>query len=311
MLINCSNMMNVFSIYFLCVIFHKVLKGLGHMNFLTPQQIASYSVESGKKKASLPWLESVILGFQAGAFIALGFLLYIRVTASLPDEWGSLSSLIGASVFPLGLILTLLAGGELLTGNMMAVPLAWMKRQITGKQVMVNIAIITVSNFIGALFVAYFFGHIVGLTETGAYLEATISIAEHKVNVTFLQAFVSAIGCNWLVASAVWLCYGAKDISGKVLGIWFPTMAFVAIGFQHVVANMFVIPAAIFAGYGTWSGYINNFVPVFLGNLVGGSLFVAGVYWVAYLRTKPDASRPVVQEEYALSVVGLNKESRK
>ncbi|WP_117149295.1 MULTISPECIES: formate/nitrite transporter family protein [Paraliobacillus] len=272
------------------------------MSFYTPQEIATYTVSSGKKKAHLSILQSSVLGFEAGAFIALGFLLYIRVTASMPVEWGGFSTFIGASLFPIGLILTLLAGGELLTGNMMAVPLSRMENKISTLQLLKNISIITLSNFIGALFVAYFFGHIVGLTETGAYLTATISLAEHKLDATFLQAFVSGIGCNWLVALAVWLSYGAKDMGGKILGIWFPTMAFVAIGFQHVVANMFLIPAAIFAGHFTWLAYLSNFVPVFLGNAIGGTLFVAAAYWTAYLKERPNISDKR-EEDIPLSVV--------
>ena len=192
----------------------------------------------------------------------------------------------GASVFPIGLILTLIAGGELLTGNMMVVPLAKFANKIKTKQVLQNWLLITVSNFLGAIFVAYFFGHIVGLTETGVYLESTVHIAEHKIDATFLQAFVSGIGCNWLVAAAVWLSYGSEDMIGKIAGIWFPTMAFVAIGFQHVVANMFVIPAAIFAGHLTWMDYLANFVPVFLGNAVGGALFIGMAYWFAYKKNE-------------------------
>jgi formate transporter len=257
------------------------------MGYYKPQQIAEITVENGIKKATQSTRSALVLGFAAGAFIALGYLLYIRVIANAPAEWGSITTFIGASLFPLGLILVLVGGGELLTGNMMAVPLARMQCKISTIQMTKNIVLITISNFVGAIFVAYFFGHIVGLTETGPYLEKTISIAEHKIHDTFLQAFVSGIGCNWLVALAVWLSYGAKDISGKILGIWFPTMAFVAIGFQHVVANMFVIPAAIFAGGDiSWLDYLQNFVPVFLGNLTGGVIFVAGIYKLAYLSDK-------------------------
>ncbi|CQR47880.1 putative formate transporter 1 [Paraliobacillus sp. PM-2] len=257
------------------------------MGFYSPQEIANYTVSSGRKKANYSVLQSSILGFEAGAFISLGYLLYIHVTTSMPEAWGGFSSFVGASLFPLGLILTLLAGGELLTGNMMAIPLSRMENKIKSMQVIRNFLIITLSNFVGALFVAYFFGHIVGLTETGAYLNTTVTLAEHKLEATFLQAFFSGIGCNWLVASAVWLSYGAKDMAGKILGIWFPTMAFVAIGFQHVVANMFLIPAAIFAGHFTWIAYLQNFFPVLLGNAVGGILFVAGAYWVVYLKDDP------------------------
>ncbi|WP_077210817.1 formate/nitrite transporter family protein [Bacillus dakarensis] len=252
------------------------------MSYSKPEDIAASTVNYGIKKAKYPFTKTLILGFQAGAFIALGYLLYIRVTAPLSDSLSGISSILGASVFPIGLILTLIAGGELLTGNMMAVPMARFANKIQTKELLQNWLLVTISNFLGAVFVAYFFGHIVGLTETGLYLVKTISIAEHKLDETFLQAFISGIGCNWLVALAVWLSYGADNITGKILGIWFPTMTFVAIGFQHVVANMFVIPASIFAGALTWSDYISNFVPVFIGNAVGGSLFVAMLYWFAY-----------------------------
>lgn len=262
------------------------------MGYSKPEKIMEITVENGMRKTKYPPLTTMILGFEAGAFIALGYLLFIRVTATLSINLEGLSSLIGASVFPIGLILTLLAGGELLTGNMMAVPLARMANKISTKQVFYNWFLVTVSNFIGAVFVAYFFGHLVGLTETAPYLEKTISIADHKLEASFLQAFISGIGCNWLVAAAVWLSYGANDMVGKITGIWFPTMAFVAIGFQHVVANMFVIPAAIFAGHFSWLQYIENFIPVFLGNAVGGTVFIGMAYWHAYKKNESTYSEP-------------------
>ncbi|CRK84975.1 formate/nitrite transporter family protein [Neobacillus massiliamazoniensis] len=264
------------------------------MAYSKPDKIMEITVENGTKKTKYTPMQTMILGFEAGAFIALGYLLFIRVTAPLPANLQGLSSLIGASVFPIGLILTLLAGGELLTGNMMAVPIASLAKKVSTKQVMINWFLVTVSNFIGAIFVAYFFGHLIGLTETAPFLDKTVSIAQHKLEANFLQAFISGIGCNWLVASAVWLSYGAEDMAGKILGIWFPTMAFVAIGFQHVVANMFVIPAAIFAGHFTWMEYLHNFVPVFLGNAVGGVVFIAMAYFHAY-KKKDSHLKEVVQ----------------
>lgn len=241
-------------------------------------------VETGVSKTMYPLLKIIILGFQAGAFIALGYLLSIRVTAVLPEHLEGISSLVGASVFPIGLILTLLVGGELLTGNMMAVPFARLAKKVQIGKVFSNWILVTISNFMGAIFIAYFFGHIVGLTEVAPFQAETVSIAEHKLEASFLQAFISGIGCNWLVAAAVWLCYSSDDLMGKIVGIWFPTMAFVALGFQHVVANMFVIPAAIFAGHFSWLEYLGNFVPVLLGNAVGGSVFIAGAYWHAFMK---------------------------
>ncbi|WP_422658659.1 formate/nitrite transporter family protein [Paenibacillus sp. EC2-1] len=266
------------------------------MAFYKPQQIAEITVENGVKKAHNPLLTVLILGFLAGAFIALGFLLDIRVIAGAPKEWGSIAGFIGAAVFPVGLILVLLAGGELLTGNMMAVSLAKISKRITWGEVFKNLTLITLSNFVGALFVAYFFGHVVGLTSSGVYLDKLVDMAGHKLDDSFLQAFISGIGCNWLVALAVWLSYGSDSMSGKILGIWFPTMAFVAIGFQHVVANMFLIPAAIFEGYFSWGEYVMNFIPVWLGNLTGGAVFVALAYWAVYLKDgKPEAKTQLTE----------------
>jgi formate/nitrite transporter len=259
-----------------------------------PDKIMEKTVEYGYKKVNYTFKQTAILGFEAGAFIALGYLLAIRVTASLSPELEGLGSLISASVFPIGLILTLLAGGELLTGNMMALPLAKFAHKINTKQLIQNWTIVTISNFLGAIFIAYFFGHLVGLTEAEPFLSKTIYIAEHKLEASFLQAFFSGIGCNWLVAAAVWLSYGSDDTVGKIIGIWFPTMTFVAIGFQHVVANMFVIPAAIFAGHFTWLEYLSNFIPVFLGNAVGGSVFIAMAYFHVYKKKEATFSNPKI-----------------
>lgn len=253
------------------------------MDFNNPEKIVSIASTIGVKKVNLPLGSTLLLGFLAGTYISFGFLLYVRVTASLPQQiWGSLSELIGATLFPLGLILILIAGGELVTGNIMILVPAKLSGKITTLQIFKNWTIITFSNFIGAVSFAFVFGHLLGLTETAPYLTTTIAIAESKLNEPFHLAFISGIGANWLVCLAVWLNYVANTITGKILGIWFPIMAFVAIGFQHVVANMFIIPAAIFAGSFNWIMYLENFIAVFLGNVVGGAVFVGCFYWMAY-----------------------------
>ncbi|WP_338470908.1 formate/nitrite transporter family protein [Niallia sp. XMNu-256] len=252
------------------------------MAFHNPQRIARLVVDAGANKAVMSVPNTLVLGFLAGAFISLGFLLNIRVVANLPSEWGSFTSLLGGAVFPLGVILVVLAGGELLTGNMLALTMATLARRATLGQLSRNWLLVVVSNFVGALFVAYFFGHIVGLTGTGVFLTETVATAQEKVDHSFTQALISGIGCNWLVCLAIWMAYGADDISGKILAIWFPIMGFVTIGFQNVVANMFVIPAAIFAGHMSWVDYFSNFVPVLIGNAIGGSLFVAFMYGFVY-----------------------------
>jgi formate transporter len=253
------------------------------MAFNKPDKIAEIAIEAGVQKTKLPFPTVLTLGFLAGAFIALGYLLNIRVTANLPAEWGSLATFLGAAVFPIGIILVILAGGELITGNMMSVPMALYARKISVSDLLSNWFWVTIANFVGALFVAYFFGHIVEITETGPYLDKTIAIAQAKLDDSFGQTLVSAIGCNWLVCLGIWLAYGSDDIIGKIMGLWFPIMAFVGIGFQHVVANMFVIPAAIFAGGDfTWVDFIGNVIPAFIGNVIGGSMFVGLAYFFSY-----------------------------
>jgi formate transporter len=286
------------------------------MAYHPPYKIAQQTVEHGQKKAHLPFSSVLVLGFLGGAFISLGYLLDIRVVASLPEEWGTLSSLIGAAVFPVGLILIIIAGGELLTGNMMAVSMAYLAKRISLGMLLKNWFWITLFNFIGALFVAYFFGQIAELTSSGPYLDKTVAIAGGKLDQGFIASLVSAIGCNWLVGLAVWLAYGAEDIGGKILAIWFPIMAFVAIGFQHVVANMFVIPAAIFSGYYSWSDFIRNFIPVFIGNAIGGAVFVSMFYWIAYRGTMEPESRKETKRRpnqagtnrHGLARVGLRRQ---
>lgn len=250
--------------------------------YLEPQEIYEYSAEKGKAKANASWLYMIVLGFLGGAFISVGYLAYVRIAGTFPHEWGGFGTFIGAAVFPVGLACILVGGGELITSNMMAVGAAFLSKKITFKKLIKNYAFISFMNLVGAFFVAYFFGHIVGLTE-GAVIEKTIHTAEAKINGTTLQAIVSGIGCNWLVSMGAWLSFCAKDVTGKILGAWFPVMTFVAIGFQHVVANMFIIPAAYFAGaHITFIQFAHNMIFVWFGNLLGGFGMVAFFYFLAY-----------------------------
>ena len=325
---------------------------------MNPAEILTATIHHGQEKIKRPFLEKAVLGFIGGAMISFGYLLYIRAIASVADELGSLASLIGASVFPIGLIVILLGGGELITSNMTAVSTSFFAKKVTLSELLKNWLIITVFNVLGAIFVAFVFGHLVGLTGIGAYktellslaqskINASwsqeflsgigcnwfvglamwmcygakdaagkvlavwfpvmafvaigfghlvgltgigayktelLSLAQSKINASWSQEFLSGIGCNWFVGLAMWMCYGAKDAAGKVLAVWFPVMAFVAIGFQHSIANAFVIPAAIFENGASWLDFAHNFLFVYLGNLFGGSIFVAGFYSLGYRR---------------------------
>lgn len=247
-----------------------------------PEEILKITVEAGYKKVKKDLKAKFILGFIGGAMISLGYLAYIRVAASVAEQWGSFASFLGACVFPIGLIVILLAGGELVTGNIMAVSAAFIDKKVTFKELISNWIVITISNIIGAVFTAYVFGHIVGLTSSGVYLHEVSVIANAKLAASPLQCFFSGIGCNWFVGLALWLCYGAKGSAGKILAIWFPVMTFVAIGFQHSVANMFLLPAAAFEGVISWTSIPINFIPVYLGNIIGGAVFVSLFYHKSY-----------------------------
>src|SRR5579875_2241966 len=264
----------------------KIQKGgIWMSNFLTPAEIAQTAAAIGHVKAKQSWWKLLILGFLAGAFIALGFLVDIRVTASLPDSLASIKSLLGGAVFPVGLMLVVIAGAELLTGNMMTLPLALHAKKIGIGGLVYNWFWVLIGNLIGALFVAGVFGLGAHLVTEDPFKTTVIALATAKAKLPFGSTILSAIGCNWLVCLAVWMAYGAKDIGGKILAIWFPIMTFVAIGFQHVVANMFVLPAGLWVGAPiSWGQIIVEWIGAFIGNAIGGWLFTATAYFLVYMR---------------------------
>jgi formate/nitrite transporter len=264
------------------------------MAFKDPQAIAVAGVETGAKKALLPWDKALVAGFLAGAYIAFAGLLAITVSAGMdPKTWGGVTTLFTGAVFALGLILVVIAGSELLTGNMALIPLSMLGRRASFGGLSKNFLFVLIGNLLGSLFVAYFLAVKTGVVTTDTSMERLTAIAQAKgVTETDGQIFLRAIGCNWLVCLAVWMALGAEDIGGKVLAIFFPIMAFVAMGFDHVVANMFFLPAAIFAhveGIG-WGDTIRNWIFAFLGNFVGAAVFVGGAYWYLYLRGEKPAA---------------------
>ena len=258
------------------------------MAYKDPKAITAAGVKAGMTKAALSPDRMLVGAFLAGAYIAFAGLLAITVSSGMdPKIWGTLPTLFTGTVFALGLILVIIAGSELLTGNMALLPLALLQRKISIGRLTINFAIVLIGNLLGSLFVAYFLAVKTGVLTTELPLARLAAIAKAKGGTeTDWQIFLRAIGCNCLVCLAVWMALGADDIGGKVLAIFFPIMGFVAIGFDHVVANMFFLPAAIFAhvpGIG-WGDALRNWVFAFLGNLVGASVFVAGAYWYIYGR---------------------------
>ena len=267
-----------------------------------PQEMAQVAAETGAKKTHRTWDRVLVSAFLAGAYISFGALVAITVSSGLdPATWGTLPTLFMGTAFTLGLVLVLIAGSDLATGNMMLVPLSAMRGKIDMGDVVKNLTLVLLGNLLGALFVAFFLAvqtDVIGDagSEGGALLtyERLAQIDEGKVGHTAWETFLRGVGCNWLVCLAVWMSLAAKTVSGKILAVFFPVMAFVAMGFDHVVANMFFIPAGIFAGVpgAGWDDAVVNWLLAGAGNLVGAVVFVATSYWYLFLKDQPEKTTP-------------------
>ena len=294
------------------------------MTFKTPGDITKAAIATGGTKCTITWDKLLILAFLAGAYIAFGGLLSEIVAGGLSNGAITLAdgtkNVITApsglvkfatgAVFPVGLMLVVIAGSELFTGNAMFVPIAWLDKKASLKGFAINWTLVYIGNFIGALFVAYVLAYYSGLFNAAPWAQWSMNVANAKVGLSMDDAFLRGIGCNWLVCLAVWLAVSAEDVISKIFACWFPIMAFVTIGFEHSVANMFFIPLGIAVandagiisalkinvataypnigqGLGTdWVHFlINNLLPVTLGNIVGAAIFVSMLYWWIYVRS--------------------------
>ncbi len=250
------------------------------------------------KKATNDWWRIAILGFLAGAFIAFGGELATMAGLGVADKLGvGIQKFLMGSVFSVGLMLVVIAGAELFTGNNLMI-IGTIEKRITVGKLLERWLLVYITNFIGAIFIAWLM-YKSELWKTGgnAWGEFAINIAKGKATLAFWPAFWRAIGCNWLVCLAVWMAFASSDVVGKIFGIYFPIMAFVASGFEHIIANMYFIPMGLFlkgneafaAMTGleglTWGNMlVKNFIPVTLGNMVGGVFFVGTLYFWAYLK---------------------------
>jgi formate/nitrite transporter len=270
---------------------------------LMPQEMAEKAQSVGVRKAALSFWQLFTLSVLAGAFIALGAMFATNTAAgSSTLPYGVARILIGLA-FCIGLILVVVGGAELFTGNILIV-IAWASRKVSTRALLRNWVIVYLGNFIGALGTAvlvflskqYTFGD-------GSVGAAALKIAASKMQYGFLQAIALGILCNGLVCLAVWLTYSARSTSDKILATVFPITAFVAASFEHSIANMYFVPYALFIkdfdsafiarladkapnlSSLTWSAFfLNNLLPVTLGNIIGGAGLVALIYWFAYLR---------------------------
>lgn len=262
----------------------------------SPAHIAEKVEAIGVRKARLPLAGLALLGVLAGADIGLGALFYTLIAAD-PELTFAASRVLGGVAFSLGLILVVVAGAELFTGNNLLV-MAWADGKVTSAELARNWCVVYVANAIGAVGLAalvYFANH--GAMNSGAVAEAYVRIAADKAALPFGEAFFKGVLCNLLVCLAVWLAIAGHSVTDKILAIIFPISAFVAAGFEHSVANMYFLPLGVMlsdaAGGSamahelTWSGIAHNLIAVTLGNVFGGAVLVAAVYHVIYRRSLP------------------------
>ena len=260
-------------------------------NAYSPKEIAEHVKTTGVSKAQLPFLQTLLLGILAGAFIGLGSLFFTLVKSDASLSF-AISQLLGGLVFCLGLILVVVAGAELFTGNNL-LAMAWADKRISTSAVLRNWVIVCVANFIGATGLAllvFLSGH--PEMNDGAIAEQYLKIAEAKCSLPFWTAFFRGVLCNILVCMAIWMALAGRSVTDKAIAIIFPITACVAAGFEHSIANMFFIPMAMLIKYFSnaesaaqavsWAGFFSNLVPVILGNLLGGSVLVGLVYQVIY-----------------------------
>jgi len=277
----------------------------------TPAQMAARVEKAGIVKGNLDFLSMFILSIVAGAFIAFGAILYTYVIHDSSLSLG-LTKLLGGLVFCLGLILVIVAGAELFTGNNLIV-MAYVSRKISLQRLLRNWTIVFCGNLAGSLAMVFLLSQSGQWTAAGASVGVkALMIANAKVNLTFLQALSRGILCNILVCLAVWLCFSGRSVTDKVLAIIFPITAFVALGFEHSVANMYFVPAGLVLKHNTqvlsaaegllgqvpdlsrltiFGFLVRNLLPVSLGNIIGGGLLIGIVYWFVYLRRT--AAEPV------------------
>ncbi|MFP4562311.1 MAG: formate/nitrite family transporter [Spirochaetia bacterium] len=276
------------------------------MDDKAPATIAdTVSKKVGVGKVTSPWLSVFILGILAGAYIGFGGVLSTTVTHDMASFLGvGFTKFMSGAVFSLGLMMVIIAGAELFTGNNLMIS-SVMTGDITLGKMLARWGIVYVANFVGSMIIVFLFFYS-GLWKTGgnAVGEAAVSIASGKVSLPFGEALIRAIGCNWIVCLAVWMALSARQTVGKIFAVFFPIMGFVAMGFEHSIANMYFVPMGMmlknYAGVAAPSGFdpaalnvgsfiVRNLIPVTIGNIIGGVVFVGMSYYSAYL--KPRAAK--------------------
>ena len=241
---------------------------------------------AGVVKTTYPFTQLIVRAAMAGAFIALGGLLSVVASAGFADN-ASLQKIVSGLTFPIGLLLTVIFGSELFTGNCAVLVPGVASRRVSYKSLFTNWTLVWLGNFIGALIIVGIMGIGSGTLDNEPFASAITKIAAAKSSLAPSPAFWRAIGCNWLVCLGVWLAMCGDTLPAKALGCWIPVGAFVILGFEHCVANMFFIPAGmLLSDVGIdLAALMHNLIPVTIGNIVGGTLFVGMLNTWLYSKT--------------------------
>lgn len=259
------------------------------MNYYKPKEITQEFAASGIYKSNLPVIKFVTLAILGGVFIAFGGLLSVMVAGGIPgigEANPGIVKFVAGALFPVGLIMVSITGADLFTSDCAAFTYPLLQRKIKIAPYFRLLLFSYLFNFIGAQLVAFLLSSEVGLLSKEPWQSYLHNYSEAKVNQDFLKVFIKGIGANWLVCLGMFMGYAAKDIIGKCVAIWIPVMLFVTLGYEHSIANMFFIPAAIYSGSDIlWSNFIlQNLIPATIGNFIGGSVFVGCIYWYIYLK---------------------------
>ena len=258
------------------------------MGYYNPKEITGLFSESGIYKSSLSLSKFAIIAILGGAFIAFGGLLSIIVAGGMPGIGAGnpgLIKFIAGALFPIGLIMVSITGSDLFTSDCTAFTIPLLQKKIKVGVFVKFICLSYIFNFLGTQIIAYFFANGTHLVDHSPWSDYLFSYTEGKVSQDWGTVFLKGIGANWLVCLGMWMGYAAKDIAGKCIGIWIPVMLFVTLGYEHSIANMFFVPAAIYAGADiSWVDFIvRNLIPATLGNFIGGAVFIGCVSWYLYL----------------------------
>jgi len=271
---------------------------------LLPHQITAKADDVAYSKATKAFLSAFYLAITAGMFISLAFVFYITVTTGTQDmPWG-ISKLIGGLAFSMGLLLVVVVGGELFTSSTLTL-IAKASNRITTARMLKNWAVVYFGNFIGATFLVVLI-FLAGLysADNGQWGLNALQVAQHKLHHTFTEAVALGMLCNIMVCLAIWMAFGARTITDKMFAVLLPVAMFVASGFEHSIANMFMVPTGImihhfapvvfwttighspseFADITTMNFIVHNLIPVTIGNIIGGGVVVGLMHWMIYLR---------------------------